>query len=387
MMFFGRLTHVESTPLPVSLDRSKTKRKEGTAAMKQQAIHYLGLDVHQATIAATSRNESGAIVLKATVPTEAGAVVSLVRSQGPRVHVAFEEGTQAQWLHDLLQPVAERVVVCNVRGKKELGNKSDDIDSDKISEGLRLGSLKGVYHGATSILPLKELVRNYGNLVEDTTRVMQRIKAIFRARAIRTPGAGVYGKRRRSDWLSKLKGSGVRLRAESLLTQLDALLPLRSKAKTAMLAEARRHPAWKVLRSIPFLGPIRVAQIIAIVGTPFRFRGKRRLWPYIGLGVVTHSSADKEIVAGTIRRRQRAPLTRGLNRNHNHVLKDVFKGAATAAAHKDGPLKDLYEETIAHGVDPDMAVLTLARKISSVALRLWKKGELWDPAKLKVQAT
>ncbi len=330
--------------------------------MKDQAIHYLGLDVHQATIVATSRNESGAIVLKATVPTEAKAIVGLVRGQGPRVHVAFEEGTQAQWLHDLLEPVAERVIVCNVRGKKELVNKNDDIDSGLLSERLRLGSLKGVYHGAASVLALKEMVRSYGNLVEDATRVMQRIKAMFRARAIPTPGTGVYGTRQRADWM-------------------------RRKAKEAMIAEARRQPAWKILRSIPFLGPVRVAQIIAIVGTPFRFRGKRRFWPYIGLGVITHSSADKEIVAGTIRRRRRAPLTRGLNRNHNRVLKDVFKGAATAAAHKDGPLKDLYEQTLAHGVDADMALLTLARKISSVALRLWKKGELWDPKKLTTQAT
>jgi len=65
--------------------------------MKKQAIHDLGLDVHQATIVATPRNEPGAIVLKATTPTEAKAIVGLVRSQGPRVHVAFEEGTQAQW--------------------------------------------------------------------------------------------------------------------------------------------------------------------------------------------------------------------------------------------------------------------------------------------------
>src|SRR6266545_899636 len=150
------LTHVESAPLPVSLDRSKSKRKEGTAAMKDQAIHYLGLDVHQATIVATSRNESGAIVLKATVPTEAKAIVGLVRGQGPRVHVAFEEGTQAQWLHDLLEPVAERVIVCNVRGKKELVNKNDDIDSGLLSERLRLGSLKGVYHGAASVLRSEE---------------------------------------------------------------------------------------------------------------------------------------------------------------------------------------------------------------------------------------
>jgi hypothetical protein len=69
------------------------------------------------------------------------------------------------------------------------------------------------------------------------------------------------------------------------------------------------------------------------------------------------------------------------------VLKNVFKGAATAAAHKDGPLKDLYQESGARGVDQDMALLTPARKISSVALRLWKKGELWDPTKLTTQAT
>jgi transposase len=326
-------------------------------------------------------------VLKATVPTEAKAIVGMVRGQGPRVHVAFEEGTQAQWLHDLLQPVAERVVVCNVRGKRELVNKNDDLDSDQLSERLRVGSLKGVYHGASAVLPLKEMVRNYSNLVEDTTRVMQRIKAMFRGRAILTPGTGVYGTRQRASWMAKLEGVGVRLRAESLFTQLDALLPLRSKAKAAMIAEARRHPAWKILRSIPFLGPVRVAQIIAIVGTPFRFRGKRRFWPYVGLSVVTHSSADSEIVAGTIRRRRRPPLTRGLNRNHNRVLKDVFKGAATAAAYKDGPLKDLYKESIARGVDEEMARLTLARKISSVALRLWKKGELWDPTKLTTQAT
>jgi transposase len=355
--------------------------------MKNQAIHYLGLDVHQATVVATSRDESGSIVLKAAVPTESKAIVGLVRSQGPRVHVAFEEGTQAQWLHDLLLPVAERVIVCNVRGKWVLANKNDDIDSDLLSEQLRLGSLKGVYHGAASVLPLKDMVRNYGNLVEDATRVMQRIKALFRARGIPTPGSGIYGTRQRASWMAKLQGAGVRLRAESLFTQLDALLPLRRKARETMIAEARRHPAWRILRSIPFLGPVRVSQIIAIVGSPFRFRGKRRFWPYIGLAVVTHSSADNEIVAGTIRRRRRPPMTRGLNRNHNRVLKDVFKGAATAAAHKDGPLKDLYQQSLDRGVDEAMALLTLARKISSVVLRLWKKGELWDPKKLTTQAT
>jgi hypothetical protein len=130
-----------------------------------------------------------------------------------------------------------------------------------------------------------------------------------------------------------------------------------------------------------------VALLLAIIATPFRFRGKRQLWPYVGLAVVTRTSSENEIVDGKLRRRKRAPLTRGLNRNHNPALKNVFKGAANAAAAKDGPLKDLYDRCVAGGVRKEMAKLTLARKLASVVLRLWKKGELWDPDKLTTQAT
>jgi hypothetical protein len=120
--------------------------------MKQhQAIQYLALDVHQATTVTTVRTENGSILMRATVATEARAIVALVRGLGPGVHVVFEEGTQAQWLHDLLLPLAARVVVCNVREKSETSNKSDRIDADWLSEQLRLGALKSVYHGSPSV--------------------------------------------------------------------------------------------------------------------------------------------------------------------------------------------------------------------------------------------
>jgi len=355
--------------------------------MKNQAIKYLAMDVHQATVVACVRDEGGAIVMRATVPTEAQAILALVRGAGPRVHVVFEEGTQAQWLHDLLEPHVERVVVCNVRGKSEVTNKNDRIDADQLSERLRLGSLKTVYHGATSMLTLKELVRNYNNLVEDTTRVMLRIKALFRARAIPTPGTSVYRAAQRKAWLDRLTTPGARFRAESLFKQLDLLLELRPKAKAAMIANARKQPGWKPLRSIPFLGDVRVAQLMAIMATPHRFRTKRNLWPYSGLAVVTRSSSDQEFAGGKLRRRTKAPQTRGLNRNHNPMLKSIFKGAATAAAAKAGPFKDIYQACVARGTKPDLAKVTLARKIASIALRLWKKGELWDSKKLTLQTT
>jgi len=78
--------------------------------------------------------------------------------------------------------------------------------------------------------------------------------------------------------------------------------------------------------------------------------------------------------------------TRGLNQNHNRVLKNVFKSAATAAIVRPGPLQDFYQGMIARGMREELARVTLARKVAAVTLRVWKRGERFDPAKLTVQA-
>ena len=106
--------------------------------MKQQAIQYLALDVHQATTVATVRKEKGDIAMRATVATEAPPILGFVHGLGSRLQVAFEERTQAQWLHDLLEPHCEGVV-CNLRGRSETTNKSDRIDADWLSEELGSG--------------------------------------------------------------------------------------------------------------------------------------------------------------------------------------------------------------------------------------------------------
>jgi hypothetical protein len=50
--------------------------RKGAAAMKQQAIQYLALDVHQATVVATLRDARGSIQMRAAVPAEATAIVA-----------------------------------------------------------------------------------------------------------------------------------------------------------------------------------------------------------------------------------------------------------------------------------------------------------------------
>lgn len=340
---------------------------------------YVALDVHQASTVASVREESGRVIARTILPTEEPAIVEFFRGLRGTIHVTFEEGTQAQWLHDLIAPLVARVLVCDRRGERRHGNKNDRFDADELSEQLRCGSLRAVYHGNTHRVQLKELSRAYQNLVEDATRVMLRLKALFRARGIKTPGQSLYHNlQERPLWRAQLSDPGAQLRAEMLWTELDVLRQLRPRAKAAMLAEARCDPAWSVLCSIPFLGPVRVALLLATLQTPWRFRTKRHLWAYAGLAVVTYSSADYLIESGRPVRRRRAPMTRGLNHNHNHVVKSVFKSAATAAAGRPGPLQDWYHHRVAGGMDEPLARVTLTRKLAAIALRLWKTGERFD---------
>jgi transposase len=210
---------------------------------------------------------------------------------------------------------------------------------------------------------------------------------LFRARGIKTPGMSVYHPQQRERWLAQLTESGARVRAETLYAQLGVLRALRPRVKAAMVQEAQRDPAWSVLRSIPYFGPVRIALLFATLQTPWRFRTKRHLWAYAGLAVVSRTSAEYEIADDRpVRRRRRWVQTRGLNRNHNPVVKDVFKSAATTAATRSGALQDWYERIRARGLSADLARVTLARKLAALTLHLWKTGAHYDPTQLSVQA-
>ena len=79
-------------------------------------------------------------------------------------------------------------------------------------------------------------------------------------------------------------------------------------------------------------------------------------------------------------------VLRGLNKNHNHDLKWIFKSAAVRASSSAGPLREFYESLLAKGMKPSMARLTLARKIAAITLIVWKKGARFHGEHLKLQA-
>jgi len=265
------------------------------------------------------------------------------------------------------------------------GSKSDRIDARKLAELLRGGQLKPVYHGEHGLRTLKELGRSYLTLTKDVSRVMTRIKALYRNWAIPCSGATVYAPRHRAEWLAKIAETGVRLRAERFYQQLDLLQPVPGSATRPAAGEP---PA--SCRGVTAPDPSHRSDSRRFAGgasadpTPFPQQATA-----MGLQRFRHPDSRQRRVplcAGKTQRNRERITVRGLNHNHNHDLKNLFKGAAISASTRPGPLRDFYGALLEKGMRPTVARLTLARKMAAITLTIWKKGVDFDAKQLHRQA-
>jgi hypothetical protein len=218
-------------------------------------------------------------------------------------------------------------------------------------------------------------------------RSKNRLKAVLRSRGI-SSDSSVYDTAARKKWLAKLPSAHRQL-GEWVGRELDEIVPLRDEAEEWLLKEAKSHPIVKTLKTGPGMGPIRTAQLVAIVGTPHRFRTSRQFWSYSGLGIVMRSSSDWRRDKDGRRVRSEFQQARGLTRKRQPVLKSIFKGAATTviAQLADDPLRAHYDRMVESGIRPNLAKLTVARRIAAIVLSMWKHEEVYDPERHKMVTT
>ena len=346
---------------------------------------YIGLDVHAASTTFAVIGESGKRLGSHVVETNGQALVEQLKTIPGKKYVCLEEGTQSARLDEILSPHAEEVVVAMVPESR--GQKDDQRDAFGLAERLRTGAIeRKVFKEVGEYRTLRELAHAHAMVVQDVVRVQNRIKALFRSRGVAVSGKSVYSEKGREEFLERLPDA-TRGAAKTLYEQYDAVERIRRQAEKDLVAEAHRHPMSRVLESCPGLGPIRVAQLMPIVVSPGRFRTKRQFWSYCGVGIVMRSSSDWVRTKDGGWTRAEVQKTRGLNLNHNHMLKNIFKGAATTviAQLSTEPLHHDYQRLITAGTKPNLAKLTIARKLAAIALSMWKSKEKYDPTKHRKQ--
>ena len=344
---------------------------------------YIGLDAHTRSCTFAVVGESGRRLNSAVVETNGKALVSFIKTVPGRKHVCLEEGTQSTWLSEILSPHCEQVVVTHLE-RPSRGRKDDETDAFARAEELRIGAVKPVFKDDGRMSELRAHVDVQEQITWATVRAQNRLKALYRSRGVSTTGRQIYSAIHRDEYVAKLPRSH---RAAALLlhAQYEAMRDVKKDADKQVIEASRKHAIATTLETCPGMGPIRVAQFIATVISPYRFRSSRQLWSYCGMGVVMRSSSDWMQGPGGWQRVERNK-TRGLNRNFNRRMKHVFKGAATGVlSHHVEPMYGDYVKLTQQGTKPPLAKLTLARRIAATVLAMWKNQEVYDPDKYRPQ--
>jgi transposase len=340
---------------------------------------YIGLDVHAQSCTLVAMSAAGKRLREQIVETNGKTLVEAVCGIAGQRHLCMEEGAQSAWLYEILEPHVDELVV--VQPERREGCKSDAQDAWHLADLLRLGGIKRrVFKAPGQYTALREAEHAYRASRCQLVRAKNQLKALYLARGVATKPT-LYDADRTETWLRKL-AQPYRQRAALLATQLEALTEAHAQAEAWLLKEGERIEHVRRLQTVPGIGPIRAAQIVAIVITPDRFRTKRQFWSYCGLGIKTRVSAQWQ-PEGDHWVEVKKPLAFGLNRRRNGVLKDVFKGAANIVIQcmPKHPLHADYQRMLQARIKPNLARLTLARRLAAATLAIWKSKEDYDPAR------
>jgi transposase len=341
---------------------------------------YIGIDAHSESCTVVVMGPSGKRIRQHVVDTQAAVLIDLLKGVAGDKFVCIEEGQLAEWLLEALGPHVKEMVV--VQPPEHGGRKSDLDDAWSLAERIRVrADGTYVFKPTTQYRALREAGRAYLTAVKEQTRAKNRFRASLRSRGIPKLDATIYDPESRPQWIAKLPPA-YRRRAELLAQQVDSTSEAQAIAETWLKEEGHKVPEVQRLKTVPGLGDVRAAQIVALVVTPHRFRTTRQFWSYCGLGIVTRASSEwKRSADGRWQHVQGKVQMRGLNLNRQPLLKAVFKGAAISVLCRSNHLREHFDRLVAGGTAPHLARLTIARRIAAATLAVWKKKEEYEPSK------
>jgi transposase len=286
-----------------------------------------------------------------------------------QIRVVFEAISNARWMYRLLaqRPNVEPVAVTPHKVKiiAETVSKTDKIDAGKLALLSSINMLPRAWLPDERIECLRELTRHRSDLLHIQTRCKNHVTGVLVRVGLQRPYDNIFGTLGRR-WLGELNLPEVmRLQIEDELALLDAAAERRIKVegriRRRILSDATWRRAAEVLDSIPGVGPVTVATILAELGDWQRFDRRSEVASFAGLVPVSKRSANTKRY-GHISKRGSKELRR--------VLTEIAQGVAR----KVPRYGRLYDRVKSHKC-ANVAKTAVARRLIEDAWTILMKDE------------
>jgi len=235
------------------------------------------------------------------------------------------------------------------------------LDARKLARFLRGGFLTPVYHDGSKREKFKILISGYMALVEDAVRMKNRYKSIFRRSGKKQTGKKLYND---ESLIEDIADPGHKFVGSNIYKLLREMETMRGSYVKEIKEQSKEFEEVDYIKSIPGIGDIQTAKIVAYVIDPKRFANKHKYYSYCGL--VRHKRTSDGVSYGSSK-------IWG-----NSILKCVYKMAAQSAVNSNNAFKQYFDHLTKNGYNDKNAYNDISRKIAAISLAVWKNKKYFN---------
>jgi transposase len=333
-------------------------------------MFHVGLDIHSTRISICVLNETGQVVQRSQVRGIDEMLGVLKRLPG-RFEVCYEASCGYGHYHDLLRPLAARVLVAHpghLRLIFRSKNKNDRNDAERLAKLLYLGETPTVHVPTQEVRTWRELINCRGQLIAKRTRAKNTLRSLLRSAGVVPPKHPGLWTKSGLKWLRQLElpTFSQQLRRDLLLEEIETLVRQVRRIEQELNRQARRTSAVGQLRTIPGVGPRTAEAVAAFVDDPHRFPNAKAVGSSFGLVPSQDPSGDRNRLGHITR--EGAP-----------VVRQLVAEAAWQAIRRSPSVRAFYER--ARRDDPQrqkIALVATAHYLVRVMWAMLRRGTVWQ---------
>lgn len=338
-------------------------------------MNYVGIDLHKKTIVLCVMNQELKVTHRRTFACcETDAVLGFFGGLGV-FRVVVEATASYEWLVELLEPIAEKVVLAHpgkLRVIAESAKKTDRLDAQVLAEFLARGQIPEAFRPTTRQREHRAMVRHRQYLKQSVTALKNKMRRI----------AADYNADRKdlftADGWAAFRAVKLRDADRFVLDQLHAgwqhlegqLKALAGRLKQfAATAPAKEAEARAKLATIPGVGPVTVDVVVSELGDIGRFHSVKAVCAYAGLVPAVRQSGGKK------------SLELGITKAGSALLRWALVEAAWRVIRQSAAWRRVYQQ-IKKKAGGKKAIVAVARRLLVVMAAMLRDGTNYNLLKL-----
>jgi len=268
---------------------------------------FVGIDLHRrrtVLVRMTSAGErlGGMVRFPSNPEALRREMVPALSPAGPAPQVVLEATYGWYWAVETLQQLGARVHLAHPLGIKGFTTrrvKNDERDAADLADLLRMGRLPEAHIAPEPVRALRELVRHRAKLARWRSAVKNSVHAVLAKCGVAVPMSDLFGVggTRLLDCLQLPSPYAARIASlRRVMDLLDFESDVFDKLARGRLA---KDPGYRAVQTIPGIGPVLGAVLVAEIGDIGRFTSADKLTCWAGMTPL-HRESDTKVRRGRI---------------------------------------------------------------------------------------